>query len=617
MIRQALIPLKELRPGDAVNARQHGRKTGLAELIASIKARGLLQPLVVREPARSLTAGGYEQRTYDVADGNRRLEALRKIHGKKDVEVPCVIVDGDEAAAREVSLAANVVRAALHPVDEYDAYRTLIEGGMSAADVAAHFGVKEKWVLQRLQLATLAPELRTAWRAGKLSTDQAEALCATPDHARQCAVWKAARDDFARKPDRLRSAMRANSPQQDDERVKFVGLDAYLAAGGTLTDDLFSEVRMLTDEALLDRLVETKLREACAAFVAEGWAWAKTEDEADDIEERWDLAELDVAPWLTDEERAKLAKAGTWNAQQKLLDVARQRAIADPAARAKSGVIVSVGVDGKIAADFLRTLPEAGEGEAADGQPTSDEMPDRDDSPARAGPEPSAPEAEAPKVNWTLRETLSEQVTMAAFRALSEAPDVALAALVASLRVTLRPFGGMSPLRLVNQGAWRTISPQGGSDDEDSPDLDWRSEFAKARALSLDAQLAELARLVATTLDLRAPRYDDRNHRGWDRNRASIINVLVGALPRERFTAALAECFDPEAYFKRVNIDSCIAALREMKAANGVHAFTTPKKKAEIAAYAASDAKSSGWLPPELRTPHYAGPAGENREAAE
>jgi ParB/RepB/Spo0J family partition protein len=114
MTRHALIPLGELRPGAAVNPRRHGRKLGLAELVASITANGLLQPLIVREPERSLTAGGYERRVYEVIDGNRRLEALRKIHGREPVDIPCMIVDGDggEERLREISLAANVVRAA-------------------------------------------------------------------------------------------------------------------------------------------------------------------------------------------------------------------------------------------------------------------------------------------------------------------------------------------------------------------------------------------------------------------------------------------------------------------------------------------------------------------------
>jgi ParB family chromosome partitioning protein len=616
MIRQALIPLKELRPGDAVNARQHGRKTGLAELVASIKARGLLQPLVVREPARSLTAGGYEQRTYDVADGNRRLEALRKIHGKKDVEVPCVVVDGDEAAAREISLAANVVRAALHPVDEYDAYRTLIDGGMSAADVAAHFGVKEKWVLQRLQLAALAPELRDAWRAGKMTADQAEALSSAPDHARQVAAWKKARDDWQRKPSALRAAVRESGVEQNDGRVAFIGLDAYAAAGGAFSNDLFSEQNLLTDVALVDRLVAEKLKLACAELVAQGWAWAKTDDDLG--EGAWRLKELDVLPWLTDKERAKLDKLKSWEGRQKLLDAARDRALADPAARAQSGVVVDLDDDGNIDADYLRVLPAAGQAEEDEGETDDgaafDDRPNAPDADPKVPAGDNEPEAEPVKVNWTLRETLSEQVTMAAFRALSEAPDVALAVLIASLTVSLRSYSP-SPLRLDNRDAWSAITPGRGAEELEERGLDWSTEFAKARALSLDAQLAELARLVATTLDLRAPRYDYR--RDWGTARQPIVNALVAALPRERFVAALAECFDPEAYFKRVNIDSCIAALREMKAANGVHAFTTPKKKAEIAAYAASDAKASGWLPPELRTPHYAGPAGENREAAE
>jgi ParB family chromosome partitioning protein len=596
-MKPALVPLSELRPGEAINPRSKGRDAGDAALVASIQARGLLQPLVVRGPERSLTAGGMEKHTYDVVDGRRRLKALIKIHGKKPIEIPVVIVDGDETSLREMALAANVVRAALHPVDEYDAYRDLIDSGLSVDDVAAHFGVKEKWVRQRLQLARLAPELRAVWRAGKMTAEQAEALSSAPDHAKQCAAWNASRDEWRRKPDQLRAALRQSAPRQDDARVKFIGLDAYLDAGGELSDDLFTETRTLTDEALLDRLADAKLLESCAAFVADGWAWAKTEAQID----RWRLRELDVAPWLTDDERAKLAKAGTWNAQQKWLALARDRAHADPVARAQSGVVVALGDDGEVDPEFLQVLPD-GQAEADDDAEVEAESEGESAEAIGAGAdEAAAPDA---KVNWTLRETLSEQLTLAASRALGAAPDVALAALIASLSVALRSYAP-SPLQLSAADAWRGVAPDRDRADEDEsePEIDWPKQFAAARTTALATQLDVLARLVAMTLDLRAPRFDRRG--GWNGDRAKIVAALADALPREPFAAALAEVFDAEAYFKRVSAAACIAAIAEM---DGYKA-ALPKKKADLVAHALGKAKACGWLPPELRTCAYTGPA--------
>jgi ParB family transcriptional regulator, chromosome partitioning protein len=59
-------------------------------------------------------------------------------------DIPRHVID-DEADAAEISLAENVQREAMHPADEFDALRALIEGGMPPADVAARFGVPKPW----------------------------------------------------------------------------------------------------------------------------------------------------------------------------------------------------------------------------------------------------------------------------------------------------------------------------------------------------------------------------------------------------------------------------------------------------------------------------------------
>jgi ParB family chromosome partitioning protein len=59
-------------------------------------------------------------------------------------DIPCHVID-DEADAAEISLGENVQREGMHPADEFDALRALIEGGMPAADVAARFGAPKPW----------------------------------------------------------------------------------------------------------------------------------------------------------------------------------------------------------------------------------------------------------------------------------------------------------------------------------------------------------------------------------------------------------------------------------------------------------------------------------------
>jgi ParB family transcriptional regulator, chromosome partitioning protein len=105
------------------NVRKTNTDKSIDELAASIFAHGLLQSLVVRKDKRG---------KYAVAAGRRRLLALESIiesvSMKAQTPIPCPILD-DEADATEISLAENVQREAMHPADEFDAFKALIDKG--------------------------------------------------------------------------------------------------------------------------------------------------------------------------------------------------------------------------------------------------------------------------------------------------------------------------------------------------------------------------------------------------------------------------------------------------------------------------------------------------------
>jgi ParB family chromosome partitioning protein len=174
------IPLNRLTAWKG-NVRKTGAKEGLDELTASTAAHGLLQSLILREE------GG----KFVVVAGRRRLLALKALAkaGKiaDDFPVPCITIANDADAA-EISLAENVVRVPMHPADQFEAFRTVIDNGASIADVAARFGVSEEIVEKRLKLGRLSSAILKAYREGDIGLEQAQAFALSDDHPAQARV---------------------------------------------------------------------------------------------------------------------------------------------------------------------------------------------------------------------------------------------------------------------------------------------------------------------------------------------------------------------------------------------------------------------------------------------
>jgi ParB family chromosome partitioning protein len=126
----------------------------IEDLAASILAHGLLQNLTVTAEIKHDTPTG----KFEVVAGGRRLAALQKLAKQnkipKTFAVPCLPVA--PATAPEVSLAENTIRQAMHPADQFTAFRSLIDQGMTVEDVAARFGVSATTVRERLKLANVA-----------------------------------------------------------------------------------------------------------------------------------------------------------------------------------------------------------------------------------------------------------------------------------------------------------------------------------------------------------------------------------------------------------------------------------------------------------------------------
>jgi ParB/RepB/Spo0J family partition protein len=260
-----MISLKALAPSP-LNARRIDKKIAIDELAASILAHGLLQGLSVVEVGSG---------KYQVSAGGRRLAALKLLLKRKaitgDFEVPCQVVPAD--LAEEASLAENVQRVAMHPLDEVEAFGRLASEGQTEDAIAARFGASVRHVRQRLALSALSPTLKDAFRKGELGLDAARAFCLVPDHERQVAVFaimpRPVSNAYA-----VRSYLTQGAVRASDRLAKFVGLEAYEAAGGIVRRDLFEEELVFLDSPdVLNALATAKLEELRAPLLAEGWGW--------------------------------------------------------------------------------------------------------------------------------------------------------------------------------------------------------------------------------------------------------------------------------------------------------------------------------------------------------
>ena len=274
--QEILVPLDRLKKSPRNARRTPHAKGDVEALAASIAAKGMLQPPVV-EAERN--GNGEETGRYLVSIGEGRRLALRLLAKRKRLArtepIRCLL-DADNDAF-EISLDENVTRFAMHPADQFEAFRDLAKiKGWSAEEIGARFGVSATLVRRRLRLGAVSPVLMAAYRVDDLTLDQLMAFAVSEDHARQEQVWR----DLAynRSPHFIRRMMTEHEVAASDRRARFVGAEAYQAAGGRIRGDLFSEDGMgwFEDAALLERLALEKLTaEAEAVRSAEGWLWAE------------------------------------------------------------------------------------------------------------------------------------------------------------------------------------------------------------------------------------------------------------------------------------------------------------------------------------------------------
>jgi ParB family transcriptional regulator, chromosome partitioning protein len=256
------------------NVRRVKAGVSIEELAEDIARRSLLQSLSV-QPV--LDAHSEETGMFEVPAGGRRFRALELLVKQKRMAktqpVPCIV--RVEGIAEEDSLAENVQRAPLHPLDQFRAFQTLREKGLTEEDLAARFFISATVVKQRLKLAAVSPKLLDVYAEDSMTLEQLMAFTVTNDQVRQEQVWEALAHSCNKEPFYIRRQLTAGAVRASDKRVQFVGIDAYEAAGGTVTRDLFEhdDGGWLEDPALLERLVIEKLNAEAGMLQTEGGRW--------------------------------------------------------------------------------------------------------------------------------------------------------------------------------------------------------------------------------------------------------------------------------------------------------------------------------------------------------
>ena len=164
--QETKIPIANLKPSPS-QPRRLFNKNSISELADSIKAKGLVQPLVVR-PSPS------DANSYEIIAGERRWRAaqIAQLH-----EVPVVIRNFNDTEALEIAIIENVQRSDLSPIEEAAGYKRLIENhGHTQEDLSGIVGKSRSHIANIIRLLSLPQSIQDMITEGKISSGHARAI---------------------------------------------------------------------------------------------------------------------------------------------------------------------------------------------------------------------------------------------------------------------------------------------------------------------------------------------------------------------------------------------------------------------------------------------------------
>lgn len=625
-------------------------KAGLSieDLAEDIYRRTLLQSLNVRPVVGE---DGRETGMFEVPAGGRRFRALELLvkskRMAKDQPVPCVVREA--GIAEEDSLAENVMRVGLHPLDQFRAFTALIDAGLSEDDIAARFFVSVSTVRQRLRLASVAPSLLEIYGEEGMSLEQLMAFTVNENHARQEQVWEQLSQTYQPSAHQIRRLLTEDAIPASDRRVRFIGLDAYVEAGGYVMRDLFSSDQdgWLQDPALVELLVNEKLTTIAEQIGAEGWKWVEaaielpygcergmrritgttvllTEDEQtrlDALVEEYDgLGEqYQDGGDLPDEVDARLTEIDAG------ITALTQRPVTyDPEEQARAGVFVSLSHDGRLRIDRGYVRPEdepaskgAGDDESqtagiastgstvsVGGQVQIGQQADDEDDAIRPLPD-------------RLVSELTAERTLALRDALAKAPDAAFLALLHALclsvfrshvqagcvqiGVTQAWLGNAAPN--LRETVWSQSIQQRHEQWADRLPSDPDELWSALATMAHEEQMVLLAHCVSLGVNAlfeATKGYDGRISAHGVAQRIAAADALAGVVGLDMAEAGWVPTVDN--YLGRVTKPRIIEAVREAKG-DATAVLIGHLKKGDMAREAERLLAGTGWLPEPMRLP--------------
>ncbi len=650
------IPLNKLILSQS-NVRRVKAGVSIEDLAADIARRGcLLQSLNVRPV---LDEEGVETGMFEVPAGGRRFQALQLLVKQKRLTktapVPCVVRDpSTKILAEDDSLAENVQRVPLHPLDQFRAFQTLRDKGLCDEDIAAAYFVGVNVVKQRLRIAAVSEKLLDIYAEDGMSLEQLMAFTVTTDHARQLQVWDALQRSYSQEPYQIRRMLTEKTVRASDRRVLFVGIGAYENAGGVVMRDLFQQDDggWLENIGLLETLVAEKLKTDAEHIATEGWKWIEV---AVDFPYGHDhgLRELDGIPAdLTDDERATREALRTefdqlqaqYEDADELPDEVDQRLseietaleafesrphVFDPADISRAGVFVSIAHDGQLQVDRGYVRPEDEAPVVEPGQEDRDDLEqvriDNDTSPVQrvvitiggqAEPEDDEDDVVKPLPDRLLSE-LTAYRTLALRDAVANNPHVAMTALLHKL--CLDAFQHTATGNCLEASVRHVFFSIQSADLKESPSAKavterhdaWKADMPKDEAALWDwlaalddaSRAALLAHCVSFGVNALYEKGDRYGGPGLSvhgvQHRLAQADRLARAVGLDMVDAGWRPTV--ENYLGRVTKPRILEAVREAKGEQSAQ-LIDHLKKADMAKEAERLLNGTGWLPEPLRS---------------